>query len=390
MKKTLLTAALATAFAFPAFAHDDPEDAAPPGKHELFSFKLGLDGLLADAADARHAVEMAREQAESAREWAHDLAANLHESMAFMFSDRVGRGKVVKGAPYSADVITETNQPLADGNAITHKAASRVYRDGEGRTRQETLRDNEVRSVYISDPVEGSNYTLIPGSKIAVKIPRIEIRHEMRLGREKERDKERDKDREKMSGAAKDASIERRVVVRTTDGQDDGPGSHEEVRVQVVRIGDGPPPVPPIPPEPPVPPKGAHPAIAPIPPIPRIPGMNTMRFESTAHLGKGTTTSLGTKTFDGVKAEGTSTVWTIPAGKIGNRNPINVTSETWYSPDLQVTVSSRYNDPRTGESTYRLAAIKRAEPAAELFKVPEGYKTRGRGARRERDSEEKR
>jgi hypothetical protein len=98
-----------------------------------------------------------------------------------------------------------------------------------------------------------------------------------------------------------------------------------------------------------------------------------MRFESTARLGKGVTTSLGTKDFDGVKAEGKSTVWTIPAGEIGNRNPIQVTSESWYSPDLQVTVYSRHSDPRTGESIYRLAGIKRAEPDANLFKVPEGY-----------------
>ena len=103
-----------------------------------------------------------------------------------------------------------------------------------------------------------------------------------------------------------------------------------------------------------------------------------MRFESTAALGKGVTSKLGTREFDGVKAEGTSTVWTIPAGQIGNRNPINVTSESWYSPDLQVTVYSRHNDPRTGESIYRLASLKRAEPPADLFKVPEGYSIKGR------------
>jgi hypothetical protein len=101
-----------------------------------------------------------------------------------------------------------------------------------------------------------------------------------------------------------------------------------------------------------------------------------MRFESTARLGKGVTTNLGMKDFEGVKAEGRSTVWTIPAGEIGNRAPIHVTSETWHSPELQVTVYSRHNDPRTGETVYRLAGIKRAEPAAELFKVPEEYKLR--------------
>ena len=38
-----------------------------------------------------------------------------------------------------------------------------------------------------------------------------------------------------------------------------------------------------------------------------------------------------------------------------------------------MTVYSRYNDPRTGESIYRLAGIRRAEPAADLFKVPADY-----------------
>ena len=175
MKKTLLAAAIATAFAFPAFAHDDPDEAPSAGRHEFFSFKLGLDGLLADAGtEARVSAEAARATAEATRAWAQDFASGIHESMAFLFSDRVGRGKVVKGAPYSAEVVTETNQPLADGNAITHKSTSRVYRDGEGRTRQESLRDNEVRSVYISDPVEGTNYTLIPGAKVAVYPLKVE------------------------------------------------------------------------------------------------------------------------------------------------------------------------------------------------------------------------
>jgi hypothetical protein len=123
-----------------------------------------------------------------------------------------------------------------------------------------------------------------------------------------------------------------------------------------------------------------------MPPMPPIPGVQTMRFEHFG-LGKGTTTSLGTKTFDGVKAEGKQVVWTIPAGQVGNRAPINVTSETWYSPELQVTVYTRYNDPRTGESIYRLAAIKRAEPSADLFKVPADYKVRGKVKEKDKEKE---
>jgi hypothetical protein len=135
---------------------------------------------------------------------------------------------------------------------------------------------------------------------------------------------------------------------------------------------------PPAPPTPLTPPRTAIAPLPPLPPLPPIPGVHTMRFEGVGKLGKGVTASLGTKDFDGVKAEGKQTTWTIAAGEIGNRNPINVTSESWYSPELKLTVYSRYSDPRTGESIYRLAAIKRGEPSADLFRVPPDYQVRSR------------
>src|SRR5256885_3693651 len=46
-------------------------------------------------------------------------------------------GKVVKGAPYSADAVTETVQMLSDGNRIVRHTASKIYRDNEGRERRE-------------------------------------------------------------------------------------------------------------------------------------------------------------------------------------------------------------------------------------------------------------
>src|SRR6185312_13453955 len=44
-------------------------------------------------------------------------------------------GRTVKGAPYSADVVTESTHTLADGNHIRQSSTSKVYRDSEGRTR---------------------------------------------------------------------------------------------------------------------------------------------------------------------------------------------------------------------------------------------------------------
>ena len=86
------------------------------------------------------------------------------------------------------------------------------------------------------------------------------------------------------------------------------------------------------------------------------------------------TESLGKQSLEGVEAEGTRTILTIPAGEIGNERPIEVVNERWYSPDLQSVVLSRHSDPRFGETTYRLTGIVRAEPQRALFEVPADYK----------------
>ena len=86
------------------------------------------------------------------------------------------------------------------------------------------------------------------------------------------------------------------------------------------------------------------------------------------------TTSLGTQTINGVQAQGTRTTRTIPAGQIGNANPITVTNERWYSPDLQTVVMSKRSDPFSGETTFQLTNIQRQEPDASLFQVPSDYR----------------
>jgi hypothetical protein len=86
------------------------------------------------------------------------------------------------------------------------------------------------------------------------------------------------------------------------------------------------------------------------------------------------TEKLGERNIEGVRAEGTLTKVVIPAGAIGNELPIEVVSERWYSPELQVVVMTRRSDPRFGETTYRLTNIVRGEPSPELFEVPSGYR----------------
>ena len=111
------------------------------------------------------------------------------------------------------------------------------------------------------------------------------------------------------------------------------------------------------------------------PPPPVVPGGDFLvfyqRFDREEQGGQ--TESLGTQVIEGVKAEGTRITETIPAGSIGNDQLIQIVTERWNSPDLQMVVMSKRSDPRQGETTFRLTNNNRADPAATLFEVPADY-----------------
>ncbi len=58
---------------------------------------------------------------------------------------------------------------------------------------------------------------------------------------------------------------------------------------------------------------------------------------------------------------------------MGNAQELNITSEQWFSDELQVVVMTKHNDPRSGESVYRLRNVLRIEPDPSLFMVPGDY-----------------
>jgi hypothetical protein len=335
-------------------------------------------------------AEAGKANAEAWRAWGDDLRASL----STMYGGSLSSAKLVKGAPYSADVTTENNQPLADGNVISKKTTGRVFRDAEGRTRQETLVDGVAKSIQISDPVEKKSVMLLPGSKKAVNMPGAFVTKgdlkELQVVKVNGREIRVENGKVSVDGKETTATVEvaaggKTIRVEngrvTIDGKEVKPPAtptsqqtvvetetkdgvrRETVRVQVVHDGTegfagdlarglAGMPLPPMPPTPPSPPGSP-----------------------VAAKSKATSSSLGQKEFDGVRAEGTLRQQVIPAGEIGNKNPIMVTTESWYSPELQVTVYSRHNDPRRGETIYRLSNIRRAEPAADLFRVPEDYST---------------
>lgn len=105
-----------------------------------------------------------------------------------------------------------------------------------------------------------------------------------------------------------------------------------------------------------------------------------MMLERTA-AGSTSREDLGNQTVEGIAATGTRSTTTIPAGAIGNLQALKIVSEQWYSPDLQVLVMTKHSDPRTGETTYRLQSIVRAEPDRSLFTVPPDYTLKESGIR---------
>jgi len=203
--------------------------------------------------------------------------------------------KLVTGAPYSAQAVTQFTQTLANGDHIQRTTTASVARDSQGRTRTDrsiaavgalAASGGEHRAIVIHDPVAGMSYALDPASHTArsmqIRAPR--------------------------SDAASAESAE------------------------------------------------AH--------------ANARAARSQANLK---TEDLGTQTIQGVSAQGKRVTRVIPAGKEGNEKEIDIVTETWYSPDLQVVVMSKTSDPRFGDSVYQLNSISRAEPDPALFAVPSDY-----------------
>jgi len=94
------------------------------------------------------------------------------------------------------------------------------------------------------------------------------------------------------------------------------------------------------------------------------------------------TEDLGTQSIEGQPATGRRMTETIPAGGIGNQQPIQVARETWISTALHVPVLIKTSDPRFGVTTMQLSNVLMGEPDPSLFLPPADYTLAGgHGAR---------
>lgn len=223
----------------------------------------------------------------------------------------------VTGAPYSAQATTERVQVLADGNRILQTTSGTVARDSQGRVRREEslpgLKTNNGEAphiVMIDDPVAQVHWTVDAQTKTAIKMP-------FKKG---------------PPPSGKDAiyAVANQDIASTK-------------MAVMVNSGD----------------------------VAR--GAPTLSSVTPSKDVNATKTDLGSQNIEGVPAKGTRITRTIPAGQIGNEQPLVITTETWYSPDLKVLVMSKSSDPRMGDTTYTLTDIQRSEPDPTLFQVPEDY-----------------
>ncbi|MDQ3649441.1 MAG: hypothetical protein M3458_04015 [Acidobacteriota bacterium] len=282
------------------------------------------------------------------------------DTVMFVSSEMSFDGKVVKGTPYSAESVTETVQALADGNRIVRRNTAAVYRDSEGRTRRDqtlgavgpfAAAGDPPQTFFINDPVAGVNYILDPRSRTARKIMLPKWHLEER------------KDGTIRATVTTDPSKKTDPKIRVEEYvvNPDNPGTVGAVRVPRRHPGAG------------------EFEMAPLPAPPHGEGFGVTEFyrnPSSSDLKK---ESLGKQTIEGVEAEGTRSTTTIPAGAIGNQQPIQIISERWYSPELQTVVMTRHSDPRSGETTFKLTNINRSEPARSLFEVPADYTVKEAG-----------
>jgi hypothetical protein len=234
-------------------------------------------------------------------------------------------GTPVQGAPYSATITNESVQTLADGNRIVVKTTGFVARDSVGRTRQQMelpalgnlSAANLPQIVFIQDPVAGSGYALNLTDKTAHAV------------------------------AASPAMLDQSATAGVGAG---GPGT--AIFITRGAIAGGAPP--------PAPPKDAF---------------FIQKATALADPSQTATQDLGSQVFDGVPATGTRTTLTIPAGEIGNEQPIEVVTEVWTSADLKAIVYSKRSDPRIGVQTFQLTNILRDEPDPAMFVVPSDFTT---------------
>ena len=233
----------------------------------------------------------------------------------------------VKGSPFSADVDYEFTQVLDGDNRIHRESHGKIFRDGEGRIRNEIQPEVPpgpsvvMATITIDDPVSQTFITWHP------------------------------------DGLPKSAEVNHPVAFTDGAGHTIGIGQ---------AIDNGPA-------------TGTGSGISPAEPLERLKARQQVQGvvpAATAQRAKRLGEELGAKEIEGCMASGIRFSVTTPAGKIGNEKPLVKVDEIWWCKDLKAALVSIYDDPQYGRKIMRLTNIQRGEPDPQLFQIPPDYAVR--------------
>jgi hypothetical protein len=233
------------------------------------------------------------------------------ETLSFTTPDANFERTVVKGAAFSADSVTEHFQTLPDGNRMGRKSLAHIYRDSQGRTR----REHELGAKTLAS--DG-----LPPRVIVINDPVGRVNYVI----------------ETQTGVARKMNLPPERVMEA---------------MQRAMGGNAPFSV-------------------------LMPASAARRRQAEGDAAQPPPEPVREKllpqTIEGVMAEGSRITLTIPAGEFDNEKPMVITHEEWYAPELHMIVLMKHNDPRFGETSFKLTNIMRGDPAPELFQLPNGYR----------------
>ena len=372
---------------------------------------------LASALSAQNDDVLRQKKLEAAQDALKASAVATRQTFEFVAGQLVS-GPPVKGAPYSAEAVNETIQVLADGNRIVQRTTAMQYRDNEGRERREET--SAMGAIFITDPVTGARYTLHPESRTAEKGPLPVLRISPSVAGNVFAYSTSEPLKLKGTVSAMDWVNPTAWITLSFKGPDGGAvtwkcatagpnalvalgwtrnsvktgdtvtingtraeGENNTCVADSVALSDGTT----------LTARAVAPGIAGRGGRGGVPAAGTIRLnlngqsltmttgQPVTGASDAKTEQLGKTFIEGVQADGTRTTTTIPAGEIGNERPINIVDERWYSPDLQMTISTKHSDPRSGETNFSLKNINRSSPPPYLFEVPSDYTVNAGGGR---------
>jgi hypothetical protein len=292
--------------------------------------------------------------------------------------------KAAEGKPIFAEFVTEHHQDFADGNSITRTTSSTIYRDAKGRIRRESqlslpgLPAGVASATFITivDRRLGCGWVLNPQEMIAHRYPlggqpsyvaHVNAQGGGHLFSRGARP---------MAGHGMDASGSRHWYPHAfppsvhLSQNSVSPAAMSAASTDAIAAAPGAPGKSEV----------GSPAMQAAGARADEAGMAgaapSMRLDQTflAAPNPVRTENLGEEMILGFRAHGKRVITTLPPGEIGNDRSIDIVSEQWFSPELELVMRSMHRDPWGGEFTTMVVRIRQGEQPARLFAVPSKYK----------------